>query len=155
MNIHFYTPPDYNCNTYSASTPVALVPVTQPADGSQTRVKTLSGLVGERVRALRRERGLRQSDLAERVGLSEEWIRRIERGVGAPSLEVLGQLAEELDTPVASLVEEGTSQHDRLRILTRIAADLPDAQLRWLEGAARLARDLDRSTETLVPPKDD
>lgn len=133
-------------NTLSASTPVRLVPMRSAARQAQTRMAELALLVGGRVRALRHARGLRQADLAERVGLSEEWIRRIERGAGSPSLESLEQLAWALDVHVSSLLEADPSEQDRLRPLIRTAGELGDDSLRWLEAAARLARSLEQST---------
>lgn len=138
--------PDDYINTLSASTPVQLVPMRGTARRAQTPMAELALLVGGRVRALRHASGLRQADLAERVGLSEEWIRRIERGAGSPSLESLEQLAWALNVHVSSLLEADASEQDRLRPLIRAAGELGDESLRWLEAAARLARSLEQST---------
>ncbi len=64
-------------------------------------------LLGARVRQLREARGLTQAGLAESCDLAVQTISRIERGVKAPSIEVLASIAEALDVPPASLLAFG------------------------------------------------
>jgi len=61
--------------------------------------------VGERLRRLRKERDWRLEDLAERTGLSQPYLSRIESGERQPSLAVLFGVARALGVPYASLVE--------------------------------------------------
>jgi transcriptional regulator with XRE-family HTH domain len=53
-------------------------------------------LLGRRLRALRKQRGLTQEELGERARLSGKFVGLIERGTGNPSLEVLARLSEAL-----------------------------------------------------------
>lgn len=56
--------------------------------------------------AWRRYRGLSQSELAARAGLSQVWISRIEAGGGHGSLATRRKLAKALDAPVWALEDE-------------------------------------------------
>jgi transcriptional regulator with XRE-family HTH domain len=68
-----------------------------------------SGRLGERVRGLRRERGLTLDLLAERSGVSRAMISKLERGEKNPTLVVAAKIAEGLGVRLSQLVgvEEG------------------------------------------------
>ncbi|MFO5439508.1 MAG: helix-turn-helix domain-containing protein, partial [Dolichospermum sp.] len=53
-------------------------------------------LFGDRVQALRKERGITQEQLAEHIDKSVEHISYIERGERAPSFETILDIAEAL-----------------------------------------------------------
>jgi transcriptional regulator with XRE-family HTH domain len=61
--------------------------------------------LGERIRALRRERGLQQRQLAEKAQLTPSLVSQIESGRLTPSLNTLGKLAAALGVPIASLFD--------------------------------------------------
>jgi len=63
-----------------------------------------SGRVGERVRALRRERGWTLEVLAERSGVSRAMISKLERGEKNPTLVVAARVAEGLGVSLSRLV---------------------------------------------------
>jgi transcriptional regulator with XRE-family HTH domain len=63
-----------------------------------------SGRLGERVRILRRERGLTLNLLAERSGVSRAMISKLERGEKNPTLVVAAKLAEGLGVSLSQLV---------------------------------------------------
>ena len=50
--------------------------------------------VGERVRKLREERGLTQSELGDAIGVRQSTVSEIERGGNQPSILVLRKLSE-------------------------------------------------------------
>lgn len=52
----------------------------------------LRRMVALRLKQLRAARGLTQDELAERAGVSVDTVRRIERAVMAPTLDVIGKL---------------------------------------------------------------
>ena len=55
--------------------------------------------------AFRRESlQLRQSDIAERAGVSREFVSMVESGIRVPTLAVLSKLAEALETSSAALL---------------------------------------------------
>jgi transcriptional regulator with XRE-family HTH domain len=63
-----------------------------------------SGRLGERVRGLRRERGLTLDLLAERSGVSRAMISKLERGEKNPTLVVAAKVAEGLGVRLSQLV---------------------------------------------------
>lgn len=61
--------------------------------------------IGRRIRALRRDRGLTQFALAERIGLSRIYVGEIERGIrDNPTLSHLRRIAAGLGVPVRELL---------------------------------------------------
>lgn len=63
-----------------------------------------SGRLGERIRGLRRERGLTLDLLAERSGVSRAMISKLERGEKNPTLVVAAKVAEGLGVRLSQLV---------------------------------------------------
>lgn len=59
---------------------------------------------GEKIRAIRKERGFTQKELGERCGIAEPTIRRYELGKLNPKFETLSKIAKELRVPVYKLV---------------------------------------------------
>ncbi|MBE3584743.1 helix-turn-helix domain-containing protein [Desulfofundulus thermocisternus] len=77
---------------------------------------------GEKIRALREERGYTLQDLAQRANLSLSYLSEIERGSKRPSLKTIEKLAAALNVPKAQLIEgdvtdSGLSLGDKIRIL--------------------------------------
>lgn len=62
-------------------------------------------LLGDTVRAKRKNLGFSQEKLAERAGLSTDFINRVERGVESPSLDSRVKIAKALGVRVRELVE--------------------------------------------------
>lgn len=59
--------------------------------------------LGKRIQKLREEKGMKQSELAERVKLSTKYIQFIETGHRVPSLKALYRIASALSTKVSEL----------------------------------------------------
>src|ERR1700684_2057395 len=66
----------------------------------------LARLVGERLRAARRERGLSLGALAEAAGIGKGSLSEIENGARNPTLSTLYALAGTLGVPLATLLAE-------------------------------------------------
>lgn len=58
--------------------------------------------IGSRITEVRISKGFTQSQLAERVNVSNETISRLERGVSVPSLKTLEKIAECLKVPLST-----------------------------------------------------
>ncbi|GAA4680998.1 helix-turn-helix transcriptional regulator [Gordonia humi] len=67
--------------------------------------------LGAHLRDLRRERGERLSDVAERAGISTQYLSEIERGRKDPSSEMIEAVSGALDVSVA---EVSTAVGERL-----------------------------------------
>lgn len=70
------------------------------------RHEDLGRRLAERIRSLRRLRGLTQEQLAERSELSVDAVRRIERAAFSPTVRTLERIAAGLDTSVPDLFAE-------------------------------------------------
>ena len=63
-------------------------------------------MIGKTIKLLRISKGLKQSDLAERIKVSTNYISLIENDKREPSLSFLKELASNLDIPVGLLFLE-------------------------------------------------
>lgn len=67
--------------------------------------------IGKRIARRHKELGLKQSQLSEKVGISDPYMSNIERATSIPSTEVIMRLAVALETtPDEFLV--GTARHE-------------------------------------------
>lgn len=67
------------------------------------REPSLRSLFGQRVRFVRERRALTQAQLSERIGVTEQYVGMIERGLASPSFGVIQNLCEALSADPASL----------------------------------------------------
>ena len=58
---------------------------------------------GQRVRELRRQKGLSQTELAERADLNRAYLGGVERGDRNPTIENVAKIAKALEEPMGSL----------------------------------------------------
>lgn len=93
---------------------------------------------GKLVRAIRKERRLKSSFLAERVDIEVKHLGRIERGEKRPSFELIIALADALDVPPARFFdfESGTLDPNLLR--KRVVRQLTDRDAAQLKRAATI-----------------
>ena len=94
----------------------------KPARG---RAKTES--LGDRIRNLRRQRGLRLVDMAKMTDLSVSFISQVERGLTNPGMRSLILIADALEVRPHALLEEAPPC-DELFVLTRAGeqAEVPN-----------------------------
>ena len=94
---------------------------------------TLRRQFGEMVRGYRTGAALSQQQLAEKAGISEVWLRKIEQGTASPSFDTIESLAKALHAHPAELFggtpasdQKGTSAFALLvrKISGRSPADL-------------------------------
>jgi transcriptional regulator with XRE-family HTH domain len=87
-------------------------------------METLKTFIGTRILALRKAKGLSQADLADRLKCEIALISRYERGVNAPSIEQLLNLANALDIPPADLLPSAVSlETEKIHALQRLLAE--------------------------------
>lgn len=60
-------------------------------------------VLGKRIAALRKSKGLSQEKLAEKSGYSVEFVSLVERGVNAPSVAGLEKIAKALKVSIKDL----------------------------------------------------
>ena len=68
------------------------------------QLTSAGALFGERLRELRKKRGITQVMLAETTGIPQNHVSSIERGTKVPNLVTLIRLAHALDCKVTALV---------------------------------------------------
>ena len=61
-------------------------------------------LIGERIRRLRKEKGLSQEEVGAKADFHYTYIGGVERGEKNPSIEALQKIAEALDTELSELL---------------------------------------------------
>jgi transcriptional regulator with XRE-family HTH domain len=119
------------------------------------RTAQLELIIGARMRTRRRQLGLSQSDLADRLGVSFQQVQKYERGANRVAASTLLIAAQALSTNIAWLVGEETSgredDEDVFRALSRPGAleilqafnAIPDARTRsaFLALAREMAGD--------------
>lgn len=76
------------------------------------RTAQLELIIGARLRTRRRQLGLSQSDLADRLGVSFQQVQKYERGANRVAASTLLTAAQALNTSIAWLVGEEVSGRD-------------------------------------------
>jgi len=97
---------------------------------AERKVKELALVVGGNISSRRKAMGFTQAQFAETLGIGPDSLSRIEKGVVAPRLERLAEIAKALDCAVADLFRmEGDPLSVKLDSLTDMLRHLPpDAQ---------------------------
>ena len=109
--------------------------------------------IGQRIRKVRLEHGIKQKDLARKIGISQGALTNFELGRRKISLEWLLKIARALEVPVGyfmSAVEPpadddtlGPKEHRLLRAFLRLSRD-PRLQMEILHVIERMGYHLDR-----------
>ena len=66
----------------------------------------LKKLIGARIQKLRKQKGLTQDELSERVNISSKYLSSIERGKENPTLNTFISIAEELSVDIEEFFTE-------------------------------------------------
>ena len=88
-------------------------------------------MLGERIAALRRVRGLSQAELAGRLGISPSAMGMYEQGRREPSVQIIIALARELDVSTDFLLtgKSAPPESDPLPKLLEFCVDAADRKL--------------------------
>ncbi|MBW2285236.1 MAG: cupin domain-containing protein [Deltaproteobacteria bacterium] len=84
--------------------------------GPETSHEDIQANVGQRVRAVREQRGLSLRDISQRTGLQEDHLHRIEEGVVAPPLGTVIKLAKALEMKMGYFI---SGEQDRPYTIVR------------------------------------
>ena len=66
--------------------------------------------LSERIRFLRKKKGLNQGELAEAIGINPSHLSRLENGKYQPSVDALQRIAQALEVSVDYLLSEDTDE---------------------------------------------
>ena len=83
-------------------------------DASPGSIGQVCEVVGERVRAIRRDLGLTMAQFAEAAGVSIGMLSKIEHGRTAPSIATLSGLARAGNVPITALFRGLDEEHDAI-----------------------------------------
>ncbi len=70
-------------------------------------------LIGGRIKAERKKRGLTQDALAERLDVSVGYVSQVERGITKISLDLLGEISTVFGCDIASLITESVTTSEK------------------------------------------
>lgn len=126
-------------------------------------------IIGERLRELRQQKNLSQSDIQDRSALQRAYLSRVENGHTVPTIETLEKWANALEVPIYQLFYDGAvppkpsdlrlwkspdetawgssgQDAEYLKRLRRLLRKLDDANRRlFLQMSSRLARRAQKS----------
>lgn len=112
-------------------------------------------VIGDRIRALREQKGFSQGQVERRTGLLRCYISRVENGHTVPSIETLEKLAQALEIPLFQIFYDGEQTPALSHLSGRItsaqaAAGRPPEQQRFLRRMAELASRLNEEDRHLL-----
>ena len=103
--------------------------VTVRKGAKQRNGRALIDRIAQRLADRRRALGLTQAVLAEKIGVAEETMSRMESGKVAISLERLAKFCDLLDYPIEELLlQVSENPEDEARALIRSLKDLPQTE---------------------------
>ena len=107
-------------------------------------------MVGERVRAIRRDLGLTMAQYAEVAGVSIGMLSKIEHGRTAPSIATLSRLAHAGNVPITALFRGLDEEHDAVVVRAGEGVEIIHSS----SGRGRLYQDLGalRGPERQIEP---
>jgi transcriptional regulator with XRE-family HTH domain len=125
-----------NANSSLRSTSINMKAAKKVTISHSRSIDSRDAAIGRLVRAQRRQLRLSQSDLADRIGVARQQVRRYETGLSRISIGRLARIATTLGVPPTFFF--GPQPKNR--------ATLPDQSLEFLatEGALRLIKAYDR-----------
>ena len=100
-------------------------------------------LIGERIKQTRKERGMTQELLAEKLNVSIGYVSQIERGVTKISLDLLGAISAIFSCDVSDLIRESAvaSKHYRENELASEFRDLDTKKKKFLLSVIRAIKE--------------
>ena len=79
-------------------------------------------LVGRKIRQLRRQRKLTQTELADRIGIHQSDLSRMEQGEYKVGLDTLLRVLQAFDITIGEFFEEGARDHGVIEKYRRLSA---------------------------------
>lgn len=96
-------------------------------------------LIGNRIKELRKKKGLSQEQLSEKAEITPNYLSRVERGTENPTLNMLIRLANALEVEMWEMFDFGHrgSRRDLKSILNKVAGEANEEQLRLMVKVLR------------------
>jgi transcriptional regulator with XRE-family HTH domain len=77
------------------------------------------GMLARDIRALRKSRGLKLAEVAQRLGRSVGWVSQVERGLSVPSLSDLRAIAELYNVPLSLFFAHDVPREEERGVIVR------------------------------------
>ena len=99
----------------------------------------MESTIGARIALTRREQGLTQEELAEKLGVDTRTVQRIEQNDGSISVSRLLSVAKALGVPATTWIngEPSTDDQELLALVHALPSGERKVLLRWLTAAVR------------------
>lgn len=103
-------------------------------------------MLGENIRILRKQKGLSQETLAQRLNVVRQTVSKWEKGYSVPDAEMLNTLSELFETPVSTLLGSTIAEEERTPDpgMEEIARQLANLNEQLANQAARRRRTIKR-----------
>ena len=101
--------------------------------------KSLAKVIGDNIASRRRELGLTQMVLAERLGIGQDALSRMEKGLISPKVSRLREFAAILECSVAALFRE---QHEDMGSLAELGEIFLSLEQQKRDAIIRAVREL-------------
>ncbi|MBE3637483.1 helix-turn-helix transcriptional regulator [Mangrovicoccus sp. HB182678] len=88
----------------------------------------------ERIKILRKMRGLSQAELGDMCNLTQSMISKIEKGIANPTLDVLESISAALDVKTADLFERDELMDRAVTALLRVSREKQMTAVQLLES---------------------
>lgn len=118
-----------------------------------TTKKNLSVLLGNAIMKRRQRKGLTQVKLAELLGIEQHSLSRMEKGIIAPKMSRLQEIADYLECSVAELFRQtDTPSHAKAQEICLMLDELPpemqDVVLNLVENTVRSLKKLNKANDS-------
>ena len=97
-------------------------------------------LLGRRIKSVRRARGLSQEALAEKAGISAQYVSNIERGKENPTLDLLFTLADALKIELAELCDYEMEKIEPRKLKSALQDLIKTAEPEKLQTAVKVLK---------------
>ena len=97
-------------------------------------------VIGKRIRKFRQRQGLTQHDLAEKIGVTEKQISKIETGVHYPKFENFVKILDSLDITLKDFAEDIDPQQEinsSRKCYMKILNKFSDIEIEYLINVAK------------------
>lgn len=102
-------------------------------------MKTVKKLLGERIKELRKARGLSQEQLTDQLGIDSKHLSRIEVGNSYPSMDTLADIAAALQVEMKEFFdfEHRNSTKELAQSIVRMTRNASEEQIRLIYKLVR------------------
>ncbi|MCM3630022.1 helix-turn-helix domain-containing protein [Paenibacillus glycanilyticus] len=102
----------------------------------------ISRNIGENIRAIRKQKGFSQEQLALRAEINGSYMGQVERGEKSPTIDVLSKIAHALQCPLEQLVHVDGALPEEISYADKIAYQLQGLTVKEQEAVYKFVKQL-------------